>query len=138
VKSERTYLDSCLLIAAFLGKGEIGRRAMGILDDPKRHLVVSDAVRLEVMPKPRHEKRREEQFFYDAIFQDAENVPWHLEALANAQTLAERYGLSAMDAVHIALALHARVDVFMTKENPTKPLFRVKELPLISIGEARP
>ena len=54
VKPERTYLDSCLLIAAFLGKGEVGRRAMEILDDPKRHFVVSDAVRLEVMPKPRH------------------------------------------------------------------------------------
>ena len=74
--------------------------------------------------------------FYDAILHDAENVPWRLKALANAQTLAERYGLSAMDAVHIALALHAKVDVFVTKESPTKPMFRVKELPLVSIGEA--
>jgi hypothetical protein len=91
VKAERTYLDSCLLIAAFLGKGEVGRRAMKILDDPKRHFVVSDAVRLEVLPKPRHEKRVEELAFYDAIFQDAEVVPWHLEALAyaHAQTLAK-------------------------------------------------
>jgi predicted nucleic acid-binding protein len=131
---ERTYLDSCLLIAAFMGKGEVGRRAMKILDDPKRHFVVSDAVRLEVPPKPRHEKRTEELTFYDAIFQEAENV----EALANAQTLAERYGLSAMDAVHIALALHAKADVLVTKESPTKPMFRVKELSLISIGETHP
>jgi predicted nucleic acid-binding protein len=125
-------------MAAFLGKGEVGRRAMAILDDPKRHFVVSDAVRLEVLPKPRYEKRAEELAFYDAIFQDAENVPWHLEALANAQTLAERYGLSAMDAVHIALAMHAKADVLATKESPTNPMFRVKELSLISIGETHP
>ena len=138
MKPDRAYPDSCLLIAAFMGKGEIGKRAMEILDNPERHFVVSDAVRLEVMPKPRHEKRAEELAFHDAIFQDAENVPWHLEALANAQTLAERYGLSAMDAIHIALALHAKVDVFVTKESTTKPMFRVKDLPLVSIGEARP
>jgi hypothetical protein len=41
-----------------------------------------------------------------------------------------------MDAVHIALALHTKVDVFVTKESPTKPMFRVKELSLVSIGEA--
>jgi predicted nucleic acid-binding protein len=138
VKPERAYLDSCLLIAAFLGKGEAGRRAMEVLDDPKRHFVVSDAVRLEVLPKPRHEKRAEELAFYEAIFAAAENVPWHLEALAHAQVLAERYGLSAMDAVHVALALHAKVDVFVTKEAPSKPMFRVKELPLVSIGKAHP
>jgi predicted nucleic acid-binding protein len=64
-------------------------------------------------------------------------VPWRLEALAKAQTLAEQYGLSAMDAVHIALALHAEVDVFATGESPTKPMFRVQELSLISISEPR-
>jgi hypothetical protein len=32
---------------------------MAILDDPNRHFVVSDAVRLEVLPKPRYEKRAE-------------------------------------------------------------------------------
>jgi predicted nucleic acid-binding protein len=134
---ERTYLDSCLLIAAFMGKGKVGQRAMEILDNPERHFVVSDAVRLEVMPKPLHDKRMEESAFYEAVFQSSENVPWHLEALSNAQTLAEQYGLSAMDAIHIALALHAEADVFATGESPTKPMFRVKELSLISISESR-
>ncbi|MDR2678367.1 MAG: PIN domain-containing protein [Zoogloeaceae bacterium] len=106
-----------------MGKGEVGKRAMEILDDPERHFVVSEAVRLEVTPKPHYEQREEESAFYDAIFQDAENVPWNLEALANAKTLAERYGLSAMDAIHIALALHAEADVLATKESPTKPCF---------------
>jgi predicted nucleic acid-binding protein len=137
MKLERIYLDSCLLIAAFMGRGKAGQRAMEILDDPERRFVVSDAVRLEVMPKPRYEKRAEELAFYEAVFQDAENVPWNLETLSNAQTLAEQYGLSAMDAVHIAMALTAGVDLFATRENPTKPLFRVKELSLISIGESR-
>jgi hypothetical protein len=33
---------------------------------------------------------------------EAENASWHLETLANAQALAERYGLFAMDAAYIA------------------------------------
>lgn len=49
---KRTYLDSGVLLAAFRMKEETGRRAMEILDDPERTLVVSDAVWLEVMPKP--------------------------------------------------------------------------------------
>jgi hypothetical protein len=40
VTPECMYLDSCLLIAASLGKGEVGRWATEILNDPKRHFVV--------------------------------------------------------------------------------------------------
>ncbi|QPB72191.1 hypothetical protein D5125_17250 [Magnetovirga frankeli] len=46
--TKRTYLDANVLIAAWQAKDPLGTRAMAILDDPQRQLMVSDAVWLEV------------------------------------------------------------------------------------------
>jgi hypothetical protein len=47
--------------------------------------------------------------------------------------LATRYGLSAIDAIHVSAALLGAADEFVTAEKPTKPFFRVREMPVISI-----
>jgi hypothetical protein len=54
--TNRTYLDSGVLLAAFKGEGKLGLRALEVLDDPNRCLVVSDAVEIELLPKPVYEK----------------------------------------------------------------------------------
>ncbi len=131
--SKRTYVDACLLIADFKGKGELGRRAMDILDDPERVLIVSDAVWLEVLPKPRFHRQREEAAFYEAVFEQAEHRGWCVETLYHAHTLAETHGIAAMDAIHVAIALEAGAEEFVTAEKPTKPMFRVPSMPLRSI-----
>jgi hypothetical protein len=41
---KRTYIDANLLIAAWHGKDDAGFKALEILDDPARRLVVSDAL----------------------------------------------------------------------------------------------
>lgn len=130
---KRTYIDANLLIAAFRGEGELGRRAFEILDDPDRVLVISDAVRLEAYPKPRHEKRQQEIEFYDAVLEQAEHLKWCTDTLYHAHDLAEKHGIAAMDAIHVATALDAGVDEFATAEKPTKPMFRVTELCMQSI-----
>lgn len=131
--SSRAYIDANLLIAAFRGEGDLGQRAMEILDDPDRVLVASDAVRLEVQPKPRYENRQQEIDFYNAVLERAEHLKWCTSTLYRAHDLAEKYGVAAMDAIHAATALDAGVDEFVTAEKPTKPLFRVAELHMLSI-----
>lgn len=133
---KRTYVDACLLMAAFRVKNDIGRRALEILDDPDRALVVSDAVWLEVMPKPRYHKQSEETAFYEAIFDQAEHLRWDIATLYDAHELAKDHGLGALDAVHIAYALKAQVDELVTAEKPTKPMFRVSSLAVRTIREA--
>lgn len=133
---KRTYIDTCLLIAAFKGEGELGRRALSVLDDPERALVVSDAVRLEAMPKARFHKQREEVEFYEAVFSQAENIAWDSMALQQAFVIAESHGVAAMDAIHVAHAAMARVDEFVSAEKPTKPMFRVQTIALHSIRDA--
>jgi predicted nucleic acid-binding protein len=133
--SKRTYVDACVLIAAFRATGELGRRAIEILDDPDRTLVVSDAVRLEVLPKPRFHRHQKEVDFYEAIFEQSESRSWNLETLQHAHTLAEAHGIAAMDAIHVATALDAEVDEFVSAEKSTKPMFNVYKLKMYSIRE---
>ncbi len=132
---KRTYIDTCLLIAAFRGEDDIGRKALAVLDDPDRILVVSDAVRLEVLPKPRYHCQQEEVEFYEAVFADAQNLGWNANALRQAQALAETHGIDAMDAIHVAHALAAGVDEFVSAEKPTKPMFRVRSIAMRSIRQ---
>jgi len=130
---KRTYLDSGVLLAAFAAQGKVGAEALEVLDDPDRQLVVSDAVKLELLPKPIHERRKEEVEFYHTVFEQAECLPWRLDTLQNAQGVAELHGIAAMDAIHVATALDAGVDEFVTAEKSTKPMFRVTKLRMQSI-----
>jgi len=129
----RTYLDSGVLMAAFSANDAAGLRALQILDDMDRVFVVSDAVRLEVMPKAIYEKQQDEIDFYEVIFAQAEHLKWHTDTLYHAHDMAETHGIAAMDAIHIAIALDAGVDEFVTTEKSTKPMFRVTELRMQSI-----
>lgn len=131
--SKRTYIDTSLLIAAFKGEGELGRRALSVLDDPERALVVSDPVRLEALPKARYHKQQQEVEFYEAVFSQAENITWDESALRQAHTIAENHGVAAMDAIHLAHAIAAGVDEFVSAEKPTKPMFRIRSLAMRSI-----
>lgn len=130
----RTYVDANLLIAAWRGRDEVGLKAMAILDDPGRLLLVSDAVWLEVMPKPLYQKERRESEFYQAVFAQAELIAWQLDALHKAHGLAQRYGIAAMDAIHVTLAIAAKADEFVSAEKPTKPMFRVTEFQCAHYG----
>ncbi len=100
---------------------------MEILDDPERQVIASEAVRLEVMPKSIYEKRQEERAAFDEIFQKSEMLSWKLEVLRKAYDLACRYGIAALDAIHLAFAVDAQVDEFVTAEKPTKSLFRFNQ-----------
>ena len=107
---KRTYIDASVLIAAFQGDGIISRRAMEVLDDPNRELVVSDFLRLEVLPKPTFHKRTEEVEFMNAVLENAaENVPCDPGVTKKAIELASDYDVAPMDALHVGAASAAKV-----------------------------
>jgi len=70
------------------------------------------------------------------IFKQAERVTWEVAVLYRAHELAQNHGIAAMDAIHIAIAVTAQVDEFVSAEKPTKPMFRVKEIPIKSLRES--
>ena len=60
-------------------------------------------------------------------------VPGKFDVLYHAHDLAQRYGIAAMDAIHVATAIAAEIDEFVSGEKQSKPLFQVRELATISL-----
>jgi predicted nucleic acid-binding protein len=126
----RTFLDSGVLMAAFKGETADGEKAMALLDDPNREFIGSTFLKLEVIPQPAYNKRPEEVEFFKEFFLSAvEHYAESTEALANAAlSLAEKYGLLGMDALHASAAQQFDAAEFVTTEKPTRPLHRIREL----------
>lgn len=129
----RTYVDSSVLIAAYQGSHVLSARALSILDDPDRQFLVSDFLRLEVLPQPRFHRRLTEVEFMETYFAAGEEIPASPRLTQEAVNLASRYQLTALDALHAAAALLGAADEFVTLEKPSKPLCRIQELKVTSL-----
>jgi hypothetical protein len=104
------------------------------MEDGTREFFTSEAVKLELLPKPTFEKRRAEVEFYNAHFSDAEaSEPFSAELGRDALSLAKKFGLAAMDALHLASAIRQGADEFITSESPGKPVFRVAGIKVVSL-----
>ncbi|MFQ5955646.1 MAG: hypothetical protein ACE5JZ_11340, partial [Kiloniellales bacterium] len=107
---------------------------LDILDDPSREFAASDFLRLELLPKPKYERRQPELAFYEDFF--AAVTQWataRSKLVDAAYAVATRHGLSAMDALHVAAAEACGAGEFVTAELSTKPLFRVRSVRVRSI-----
>jgi PIN domain len=107
---------------------------MRIIDEASREFFTSQMVRLELLPKPLFEKRDAEVAFYENHFRDCSfSEPLSVELGIEAERLATRYGLAGPDSLQLCAALRHDVAEFYTSEKPGKPMFRVKELRVISL-----
>ena len=131
---KKTYLDSGVLISAFQGIDSVSIKANQILNDENREFASSCFVQLEVLPKAIFNQQQDEIEFSETFFKAVNYWATDLEQIIkNAQKISSNYGLAAMDALHVAAALQIQADELITTEKPTKPMHRVKEIPIISI-----
>jgi len=128
----RTFVDAGVLIAAACGVSEIADSAIRVLDDPVRVFVTSDFVRLEVVPKPSYHGFQDQVDFYEEFFSNVRRIAVSKKLLEEALREACQFGLSAFDAIHVAAARRGKCVEFLTTEKPSKPLFRVSGLRMIS------
>jgi len=129
----KTFLDSGVLLHAWRGEALSGV-ALQIMDDDTREFFTSQMVRLELLPKARFERRPREIAFYEAHFADCKaSEPLSAELGLEAEKLATRHGLAGPDALQIAAAIRQGVEEFYTSEKPGKPMFRVKEIKVVSL-----
>lgn len=129
-----TYIDSGVLLSATDGVGRIAEKALEVLGDSNRQFASSEFVKLEVIPKAIYHKQTEEVQFYEEFFSAVSFWTNDLEkVMQDAYDIGCKYGLAAMDALHIAAALSLNVEEFITTEKPTKPMFRVSGIQIISI-----
>lgn len=131
------YVDSGVLLAAARGTDEVARQAFAVLDDPDARFASSIFVRLEVLPKAIYNRRAAEAQFYETYFAAAnawaEVTPPFVQL---AFDLATTFGLSAMDALHVAAAISVGADELVTSERASSPLLRVRMLPIRTIHPA--
>lgn len=79
---------------------------MEILDDPNREFVVSNYLKLEVLPKPTFHRFLDEINFMKTVLDNAtENVTTSLELTTLAVELASKYDMRPLDALHVSSAL---------------------------------
>jgi hypothetical protein len=134
--TKRTYIDASVLITAFQGEEETSRRALEILDDPARKLVVSDYLILEVLPKPTFHKRKLEIVFMQTVIGSAvEDVESSFALTKRAIQVAAKYDMKPLDALHVGAAIIGKVDELVTMEKQTKPLCKVEEIKVISLSK---
>lgn len=132
-----TYVDANVLISAFRGEHAATEAALAILGDAGRSFVSSEYLRLETLPKPSFHGKTTEVAFLNAYFDAARlHVSPTRETARRAIDLATRYDLAPMDALHVSAALAGEADELVTVEKPTKPLFRVRELKVVSIYQS--
>ncbi|MGB3655462.1 MAG: nuclease [Rivularia sp. (in: cyanobacteria)] len=125
---------SGVLLSATDGVGRIAEKALGVLGDSNRQFASSEFVKLEIIPKAIYHKQTEEVQFYEEFFSAVSYWANDLEkVIQDAYDIGCQYGLAAMDALHIAAALSLDVEEFITTEKPTKPMFRVSCIHIISI-----
>lgn len=131
----RTFIDSGVLLAGWRGIPKLQIKALTILSDANREFISSPFVQLELRPKAIYHKNANEIAFYDLFF--AAVVEWiddYPALITKAMSVAEKYGLNGMDALHIAAAILAQADEFVTTERPTSPFSRVQTIKVVFIN----
>jgi predicted nucleic acid-binding protein len=120
----RTACDTGVLIALARGKADQSATAERLLADPERLFVGSKALALELLPKAVYHQRQGEADLYRAYLFGLVTVQVDLD-LDLALDVAQRFGLSAMEALHVAAAITGQCDELVTTEAPDRPPYRI-------------
>jgi predicted nucleic acid-binding protein len=130
----RTFIDSGILVSAARGTDVYSEKALAILGDESRDFASSVFIRLEVLPKAICYRKNFEVELYQTFFDTVQYWANDLEKLIqNGYNLASQYGLSALDALHVAAALLVGAEELVTTERQTKPMHRVSGIQVTSI-----
>lgn len=133
---KRTFIDAGVLVAAARGVGDISEKALAILQDSEREFASSIFIKLEVLPKAVYNRQTDEAEFYETFFNAVTYWANDVERIIEeAYKIAGNYGLASMDSLHVAAALLVGAEELITTEKPTKPMYRVTGIQVISIWD---
>lgn len=121
-----TYIDSCVLIAAFQGHEAAHERATELLADENREFLVSDLLALETVTEARRSGSAEEAEFYERWIALGQDVPLSKDITEWSVGIRSKYSIQPVDLLHIATAVVAGANEFVTSEAPTKAFFSIK------------
>lgn len=127
------YLDASAIIylveGAEVAQGLVAQRIAAAEGDPSGRVLTSQLARLECRVKPLRAKNAALLGTYDAFFTRARLAVVDVSAtvIDHATELRARYGFKTPDAIHLACAIVAGADVFVTGD---AILARCTEIPI--------
>ncbi len=128
------YLDSSVLISGSTENPLYAEKLLELLSETNRKFVASEWLRLEVLPKPIHNKQQFSILFLEMYLANCvSDISFTAKLTKKAFDLACIYGLSGFDALHITSAIEANADEFITVEKRTKPMYRVQEIKVVHL-----
>ena len=98
-------------------------RALQVLGDPDREFLMTEYLRLEVLPIAVCYQKSREIAFYQKFFAGAVLSADSSNLIGPAYDLASQFGLGALDALHVAAAATHNAEL-VSAERPTKPIYR--------------
>ncbi len=130
----RTFIDAGVLIYAARSQGESAEKALQILEDENREFASSIFLKLEVLPKAIYNHQKSEVKFYEAFFEEVSYWAKDINTIiATAYEQSSKFGVGAMDALHIGAALSVEATEFVTNEKPERSIHRTPSIKMISI-----
>ncbi|MBD2438916.1 PIN domain-containing protein [Nostoc sp. FACHB-110] len=130
----RTFIDAGVLIYAARSQGDIAEKALQILEDENREFASSIFLKLEVLPKAIYNQQKTEVKFYEAFFDEVSYWANDINSIIEiAYEESSKFGVGAMDALHIASAISVKATEFITNEKPEKSIHRTQSIKMISI-----
>jgi predicted nucleic acid-binding protein len=98
-------------------------RALQVLGDPDREFLGSEYLRLEVLPIAVCYHKNREAAFYQKFFEGVVRWADSTQLITPAYDLASRFGLGALDALHVVAAATYNAEL-VSAEKPTKPIYQ--------------
>ncbi|MBD2498314.1 PIN domain-containing protein [Nostoc sp. FACHB-280] len=130
----RTFIDAGVLIYAARSQGDIAEKALQILEDENREFASSIFLKLEVLPKAIYNQQKTEVKFYEAFFDEVSYWANDINSIIEiAYEESSKFGVGAMDALHIASAISVGATEFVTNEKLGKSIHRTQSIKMISI-----
>jgi len=119
----RIYLDACTIIYLIEGAEPFHEMVVERLKqsqtDPKACLITSHLSRLECRVRPLRENNIQLLEKYDELFAAKRMVLTEISSMVidRATELRAKYAFKTPDAIHLAAAIEARADVFLTGDD---------------------
>ncbi len=130
----RVYLDSAPLIYLVENVSPYVEQLVERLSSEDVQQVCSDLARLECRVKPLRDDETALLTAFDTYFAEIinETVPLSRAVIARATEIRARFGFKTPDAIHLACAVIANCDLFLTND---KQLERFSEIAVEVIGD---
>lgn len=125
------YVDAAVWINRFEGKPAYQSQveiALSKLEHDGWTLCTSEAVLLEVLFKPYRDQQQALIALYHRVFAEIDILANYESLLRDALTIAPKENLSAMDAIHVALASYYGCKLFVSTDGHFKHLTTMSPL----------